>query len=271
MNKSPEIKADEIKASELDTGAQIDSSAVSDDEIERRISELNRVIEKYNAQIEAREKELPQVETIVTSSFKKKMLLMLSVMIASMVMLVSATLAYFTTSLTSSGNIIKTGKANFEVVDLLYDKNDPTAPPSEGVVHVEGVFPGDTSIKTMQAANRGKVELYVRAKIDVDITLHELYADRSDEIDESLVILHIDEENWLTRDTFDGYYYYKSILYRGETTSELFEKVSFSKDMGNIYKDATVVVKVTFEIVQANGNGENVFEATGWSEGGGVQ
>ena len=85
------------------------------------------------------------------------------------------------------------------------------------------------------------------------------------------MILHIDEENWLTRDTFDGYYYYKLIVYRGETTSELFEKVSFSKDMGNIYKDATVVVKVTFEIVQANGNGDNVLEATGWSEGGGVQ
>ena len=34
--------------------------------------------------------------------------------------------------------------------------------------------------------------------------------------------------------------------------------------MGNIYKGATVKIHVRFEIVQANGNGNTVFEATGW-------
>ena len=76
MNKSAEIKDDKVKGSEPSVSAPVNSSAMCEDEIERRINELNRVIEKYNAQIEAREKELPQVETIVTSSFKKKMLLM---------------------------------------------------------------------------------------------------------------------------------------------------------------------------------------------------
>ena len=57
----------------------------------------------------------------------------------------------------------------------------------------------------------------------------------------------------------------------------LLSSVTFSKQMGNLYKDSRISVTVNMEIVQSNNNGATVFDATGWpvqaptlEEGGGV-
>jgi hypothetical protein len=55
---------------------------------------------------------------------------------------------------------------------------------------------------------------------------------------------------------------------KGAETTPLYSAVHFSKDMGNLYKDSAISVTAIMQVVQANYNGETVFDAVGWVDGG---
>lgn len=247
------------------------------EEVQSRLREIDEAIAKYNElmkQSEAREKSVDakekEIEAAASSALKKKMIAMVLITLCALVTFISSTLAYFTASTGSSGNVIATGGAGFEFVDLVYPPGSTEGIPVEEVVGTFFALPGDDFKRSVSAVNRGGTSVYVRAKVKCDITLKEKYAEFSDSIDESVVLYDVGD-SWLTRDTFDGYYYYETTLARGVTTPDFISNISFSDDMGNMYKGATVSVKVVFEIVQAEGNGETVFDAVGWpaSEEGG--
>jgi hypothetical protein len=182
-----------------------------------------------------------------------------------MAALVSTSLAYFTAGLVAEGNIIGTGSIEYEVIDLYYTADSPEGmPPVDNVIEVAGIFPGETVLRSVSAANRGATPLYVRARIDCDITLAEGYKHLSGEIDKSLITYGINGDAWMRAATDDGYYYYTAPLSKGATTPSFIDRVSFSKAMGNMYKDAVIKVRVTIEMVQANDNGATVFDAIGW-------
>jgi hypothetical protein len=63
----------------------------------------------------------------------------------------------------------------------------------------------------------------------------------------------------------DGYYYYNNPIGYKEATTNLISNVIFSTEMGNIYKDSTIKVTIMLESVQANNNGNSVFDAMGWA------
>ena len=73
----------------------------------------------------------------------------------------------------------------------------------------------------------------------------------------------------------NGYYFYTLPLQSGAQTENLLRGLTFSKEMGNLYKDSVITVKTRIESVQSNNNGDTVFDAEGWvtpddSNGGGV-
>lgn len=242
-----------------------EKSLVSD--VEKKISDIEELIKKYDDKLKQNEINATLAKKTADSALKKKLFTMAAAMFMIVATFISSTLAYFTATADSDGNVIATGGADIEFVDLIYPSDNPDGTPSEGTFPTLLASPGDTIKKSMKAVNRGKLSVFVRAKIDCEITLKDKYAYRQDEVDTSLVLYDIDNTVWLTRDAPDGYYYFKDVLDGGEETPDFISSLGFSNDIGNIYKGATIKVKVVFEIVQANGNGATVFDATGWTSG----
>ena len=231
---------------------------------ETKIRIIDSVIAKYSEKISESASRAAIVETAVSASFKKKIIVMVTAVCVAFVTFISSTFAYFSATIGSQGNMIQTGNTDFEYVDLVYPPDAPDGVPSESVSETFSAFPGETIKRTVGAVNRGGVTVYVRAKIDTDITLKDEYSEYSDIIDTSLIVYDINDDSWVTRDVFDGYYYYIYELPRGAKSPDFLNGIMFSDNMGNIYKGATVKFKLTFEAVQATENGETVFDAIGW-------
>ena len=197
---------------------------------------------------------------------KNQFIASLLAMAAMVTSFVFGSLAYFTDIVSSPDNSmpIRTGRASAELLDvtLPYGSSEPTS--GEAIA----IFPGYVISKTVTVKNTGTYPLYARVKISYDITLDERYADMQGSIDKSLVSLNVNTESWKL---IDGYYYYVKPLLCEETSPELMTAISFSSDMGNMYKDSTLTFDIVMEVVQSNNNGTSVFDAIGWtsSENGG--
>ena len=117
----------------------------------------------------------------------------------------------------------------------------------------------DTEVsKIVQIKNTGEQTAWVRIALEKSILLAE---GKEGDIDLSLVSCDLNTEYWTEK---DGYYYYNLQLAPGEATQPLFTKVSFAKEMGNLYQDSKAVIRVDAQATQVIHNGENVFEAAGW-------
>ena len=233
--------------------------------IKKAIADIDARLARLGEQLSDSTPVAPAVRMVSTSSQKKMFVSAFLVLIAMISMVVSS-LAYFTTSQHSSGNMIATGSVSVDFVDLDYSSSGGGSSGTE--LDPIPFMPGYSREQKVYAVNNGGISIYLRAKIETEITLDAKYASYSDEIDTSLVVFDIDENFWTLK---DGYYYYSVPLLSGETSPELFTEILFSPAMGNIYKDSTIKIKLIFEMVQANGNGGNVFEAVGWlseSQGG---
>ena len=254
--------------SENKNGYQTDGEKkdVSELSCAEKIAEIDKAIEKVTRNLRlSEEKSAACGEAVVSDSIQKKVIAIVLVMALSVIAFVSTSYAYFTATVSSLSNTIESSKADFEFVDLVYPSDSPNGTPSEGVVESFSVFPGESVRRDVSAVNSGTLTVYVRARVDFEIALSNRYVDRADEIDLSLIILDVNSEYWKTRDSFDGYYYYLEALSHGESTPDFVNGITFSPDMGNMYKGSKIKVKVTFEVVQASGNGTDVFSATGWT------
>ena len=191
---------------------------------------------------------------------KKKIIVTCALMIVTVMSFFYSTLAFFTDSASANFGGIATGKASVEIVDITYPFGSSTAVPPNMAVRI---MPGYEISKTVTARNAGGLPLYVRVQIASVITLAEHAQGREEEIDLSLVSFNINEEFWMEH---EGYYYYRTSLAQGTEAVPLCTKVIFSEEMGNLYKDSTIVVTTRMEIVQANNNGETPITAIGWRE-----
>lgn len=200
------------------------------------------------------------------SKTKKKIVATAIAMAVMCVYFVYTTVAYFTDSVDAKASLMSTGTTSVELIDvtLPYGQDTP-------IMNGESVdiLPGYSISKTVAAKNTGTLPVYVRVKLDYSIMLSGASAPMADEdMDTSLITYDVDTVNWTYR---DGYYYYNSPLVKDAQTPDMMSAVNFSTKMGNMYKDSKITFDVTIDIVQANNNGSNVFEATGWpapSEGG---
>lgn len=232
---------------------------------EERLQELNQAIEDLEAKLEGMNGRLAACDASAarmrraTGGLKKKLIVVTVAMGIVATSFAASTYSYFTDSITSGANKITTGYAAVQLMDVT--SSSPDVGDLDPFVPIR-ILPGYSVNKTVSAKNEGSYPLYLRVKIQPAVVLDERYAGRESEIDLSLITFDIDRENWIER---DGYYYYKNALKKNETAPSLMTAVNFSEEMGNLYKDSTLTVNVRLEVVQANNNGANVFEAVGWT------
>jgi len=195
------------------------------------------------------------------ASAKKKLILTCVLMIITVVSFVYSTLAYFSDFATARQNKIASGEASVQILDVTYPFGSSTAvSPDEPIK----ILPGYEIRKTVSARNDGAMPIFIRMKLNSQITLAEHARGREAEIDTSLVGYNIDTEHWTLHT--DGYYYYNAALDKGQEASPLFTKVIFSDRMGNLYKDSTIQFTVYIQVVQASGNSSSPFDTQIWSD-----
>ena len=219
------------------------------------LAELDATIARLRERMEASTHEPINIDAVSIVT-KGKMIVAAIFMVISMCVLALSSYAWFTASTASNQNIIQSGTAGVEFADLSLPGGSTGT--ELDPIHI---LPGYVEEREVYAKNVGGVSLYVRAKVVSTIVLEERYASRENEIDTSLIRFDFNESAW----TKNGdYYYLNEPLRGGRTSADLFSEIKFSEEMGNIYKDSTIYVKVVFEVVQSSNNGANALEAVGW-------
>ena len=245
----------------MDDRNNLQNRSISEQELNERIADLNQRMEAVSERLNELSSQPKKIGA--ESIINKKLIATMCATIALILSLSVFSYAYFVSTTTSGGNIISTGYASV----ILHNETDPSYP-SDGDTYM--IYPGYSVGKAVYIENIGAYPVYVRARIISSINLNERYASHTNEIDPSLISYSIDHDNWTER---DGYYYFNTAVVNRRSTTNLLSSIDFSNQMGNIYKDSTIKVKILLEVVQANNNGDTVFDAVGWSsaEEGGSQ
>ena len=188
-------------------------------------------------------------------SFRYSMVLMLVLIFATIIIFTAQTYAYFVDSVNSAQNSIVTGTLGVELVEM---QNGDTSLIS--FTEPVRVMPATSVSNIVRVKNTGTLPIYVRIKIEKTINKPE------NEIPdgwEELILCNFNtaEGPWVYQ---DGYYYYKVSLDAGSTTAQLFDTISFSKDMGNQFENSEIGFKVICQATQAGGNSDSALTAIGW-------
>lgn len=189
------------------------------------------------------------------SKTMRKKLIAGAVVAICLSLLAYSTSAYFTTEKTAT-NVITSGDIDIQLQETAMQNGQEVLfeQPQERVK----VMPSQKMSKIVRVKNTGANAAYVRISISKSI---ELVKEVQDEPDVSLLELDFDSENWTAK---DGYYYYNMPLEPGDTTEALFNSVTFSPSMGNMYQNSTAIIQVKAQATQVKNNGASVFEAAGW-------
>ena len=126
-------------------------------------------------------------------STKAKIVAICITMAVTVVSFVCSTLAYFTDSATASGGMIAAGRAEVEIVDITYPYGSDV---SVGADDPIDIMPGYEISKKLVVRNIGDLPLYIRVRIQSEITLADAARGREAEIDPSLVGYDINIEHW---------------------------------------------------------------------------
>lgn len=188
----------------------------------------------------------------------KKKIISFALVISVLAMLATGTAAYFTAEGTAT-NVFITGKVDVAVVETTLidgEEADYETILDNGKL---AVMPTATVSKIVKVEALPEcADTYISATVDVEIQM----AEETSEPNLDLITISFNEADWTL---IDGWYYYKGTIKAGEKTEMLFDTVSFSKDMGNEYQNATATINITAQAVQADHNGDNVFTAKGWA------
>ncbi|MDO4516186.1 MAG: SipW-dependent-type signal peptide-containing protein [Bacillota bacterium] len=164
-------------------------------------------------------------------------------------------------------NVITTGKIDITLKEQTKDAaGNPIKWPSEGIT---GVMPGKSVDKLVSVESvAGSSDAWVRVKVESTITA----ADGKTDLPTKDMLDFDFKPGWIPG--AGGYYYYSVPLSAGQTTPELFTKVTFAPGMPNEYQGCTVNVKVTAQAVQKKNNdakgsiteltAENYAQIEGW-------
>ena len=167
----------------------------------------------------------------------KKKWTIATVLVLVVALLAVGTWAYFS-AFGRADNVITMGS-----VKLALHDEDGAGQPFTTV----SAMPGSVVDKVVYVENVGSGAFYTRVKITpemVDADGKIIPLDAS----ERLLTLDLNKADWIPGT--DGYYYYNGTLSPKAATSKLFNQVTFSKDMGDKYQNATVHIYVTAEAVQ---------------------
>ena len=175
------------------------------------------------------------------------------------VAVVGASLAYFTDT-DKATNTFTVGNVKIDLIEQEKTDNG-LAPFEQGKTLVPGKSnDGNAVSKIVTVKNTGDNAAYVRIQVQKAISLAEGV---QGDPDVSLITMDFDRAGWTEN---NGYYYYNEPLEPGETTTALFNNVTFAPSMGNMYQNSTATIKVNAQATQVKNNGTDVFTAAGWPE-----
>ena len=191
---------------------------------------------------------------------KKSLVALVALLVVGVV---GSTFAYFTTTKTFE-NIFSTEGYSTSVSETFESPTEWT--------------PGTTTSKVVTATNNGDVEVAVRVKLEEAWSNGlALTQTTNGETWNVAVINFANEDKWELQ---NGYYYYKEVLAKGESTKALFDSVTYNDKMtaelagivcdettngntvtqtctsGNGYAGATYTLKVTVETIQADASAD---------------
>ena len=195
----------------------------------------------------------------------KRKIAALAVIVIALSLAAYGTLAYFSATGTAH-NVLTMGNISIALNDKTeVEENgekklvDFTAEYPDGMP----VMPATEASKIVSVENTGSAPAWVRVRIEKTVEPED--ASKIGLLDTKYVELNYDTENWVEK---DGFWYYKSILEPGRTTPNLFDTVTFSKDMGNDYMNCRFNIIVSAQAVQSDNNGiadgQSVLDVAGW-------
>lgn len=176
---------------------------------------------------------------------KKNLLIGLLVFSLVALLVVGGTMAWFT----DDKEVTNTFTAGTVKIELL--ENEGTDPVVE-----TNVNPGDTYDKLVEVKSLGSKQTYVRVSIEpvwLELNEDEEWAESSLPTDNVELIFAEGEpgDKW-TAET-EGWYYYKTILGKDQTTEPLLSQVEIvGSETGNEYQGKTLRINVKAEAVQAS-------------------
>lgn len=186
-------------------------------------------------------------------SFRNSIIASAVFVLLTVVLFSAQTYAYFTDRAESSDNTIQAGNVNIDTVEVK-GSSDVVTSVGDSLAFV----PGASVQKIIKVKNSGTLPVYIRFSVKMEITSPNTIPSSWEEY----VTFNVNTDLWEYK---DGYYYYKSGVDAGATSSQLFSTVTFSPNMGNAFTDSTITITVTCESVQKNFNG-NSYEDAVWPE-----
>jgi hypothetical protein len=190
---------------------------------------------------------------------------MKKILISSIVMLFfgvaafsAATVAYFTDG-QDDNLVITVDGANLsgEIVEVFTPEGGQ---PIFGPTSVR-IVPGAVVQKSVSVENTGSMGMYLRMSVEKVFVLSEENAGK--QVDPALVSFELNTDHW---ELVDGFYYYKRVLSKGETTEPLFTEVKFSQEMNNTYTNSAIKFVIKAYATQIPAHATSVFDVTGWPE-----
>lgn len=198
---------------------------------------------------------------------KKKLTLIATAVALGALVVVGATMAYFTSQDTAT-NVVTTGNVKIEIQESTTDTNGAIKGEQKevnGDITYSNITPGSRLSKVVDVKNTGSNDAFIRVKVDM------IYEDK-DGVKQTVAedmeaTPNFDTENW-TAKVEDGvtYYYYNTKLAADATTvTPLFTEITIpGKTWKNEQKNWTVKAVVTAEAVQADNFVQDLNEARPW-------
>lgn len=195
----------------------------------------------------------------------KRKIAALAVIVIALSLAAYGTVAYFTATGTAH-NVLTMGNIGIKLNDKTeVVENGETKLVEFTTEYPDGmpVMPATEASKIVSVENTGSAPAWVRVKIEKTVEPADAAVTG---LDTKYVELNYDIESWV--DGENGFWYYKKPLKPGETTPNLFDTVTFSKDMGNDYMNCKFNIIVSAQAVQSdnNGVGQSVLDVAGWPE-----
>lgn len=197
----------------------------------------------------------------------KRKIAALAVIVIALSLAAYGTVAYFTATGTAH-NVLTMGNIGIKLNDKTeVVENGETKLVEFTTEYPNGmpVMPATEASKIVSVENTGSAPAWVRVRIEKTVEPADAAVTG---LDTKYVGLNYDTANW--DEGGDGFWYCKEPLKPGATTPNLFDTVTFSKDMGNDYMNCKFNIIVSAQAVQADNNaigeGQSVLDVAGWPE-----
>ena len=190
---------------------------------------------------------------LVGGTMNKKINIEILLFVIICLFLIAATIAFIIRS-TTANNVITFGNLKMQLIQTTLDKNNQ----EQEVANNEDITHKPVVNRIVKIKNVGKHEFFVRVSPDIVGTDANNHTFNANEV----VSYQSSASDWVYK---DGWYYYKKIVKRNETTSNLMANIRFDLDKITAnYPKGQFKLNIKAEAVQAENNAGSALEAMGW-------